>query len=537
MLNHSTLSSRSAPANPWWSLLTRLKIAQRLGMVLGIILLLFLLVAAVGYWGTSSTRNEAVSFVDTKLSLSQQVAQVSLSLARSRAFEKDVILFLGDNVSVGKAKASWQAEQKELNDGLQNLGTMLGGMDAEAQLDDIKQRIKAYQTRFTGILTQVEMGALDNAMAANRLMRAVNADVEAASNAMNQIGQTVAQQANTAKVGLEARYQHLLRAGAVIVLLALALAAVLGWATTLSVVTPLHEGKRVAQSIADGLLYEQIDVRGRDELAELLGALRNMQNSLTVTVSGVQDSISEISTASNEIAQGNHDLSVRTEHQAGNLQTTANNLVHLTDTVQQNASAANQAKTLAQEATQVAEDGGRVMGEVVSTMTGIKQASDKITDIIAVINNLAFQTNILALNAAVEAARAGEQGRGFAVVAGEVRVLAQRSASAAKEIAALIGTSVEQVGQGERRVQAAGDTMQRVVVAIRQVADIVVGIAAASSTQSSSIAEVSGAVVQLDQMTQQNSALVEESAAAAESLREQTERLTQAMQVFKTSAV
>lgn len=320
------------------------------------------------------------------------------------------------------------------------------------------------------------------------------------------------------------------------VLLALALAALLGWAITLSVVTPLQEGVRVAQSIADGRLYELVDVHGRDEMAALLGALRNMQNSLKTTVSGVQASISEISTASGEIAMGNHDLSVRTEHQASNLQETAHNLARLTDTVLQNATSANHAKSLAQEVAQVAEEGGRVMGEVVSTMADIKRASDKITDIIAVINDIAFQTNILALNAAVEAARAGEQGRGFAVVAAEVRVLAQRSASAAKEIGGLIGTSVGQVGQGERKVHAAGDTMQRVVQAIRQLADIVVGIAAASSAQSASIEQVSLAVGQLDQMTQQNSALVEQSAAAAESLREQTVRLTQAVRVFKTAA-
>jgi methyl-accepting chemotaxis protein len=536
MLKHPVLSSQTASSAPWWALLTRLKMAQRLGLVLGVILLLFLLVAAVGYWGTASTRTQALSFVDTKLGLSQQVAQVRLNLARSRGFEKDVILFLGDTVSVGKAKAQWQAEQKQLDDGLQSLSDSLSGNDAAQQVDGIKQKIKAYQTRFSGITTQVEMGALDNAMAANRLMRAVNTDVEAANAAMNDIVQAVSQQADAAKTELDTRYQNLLKAGAVIVVLALALAALLGWAITLSVVTPLKEGIRVAQGIADGRLYERIDVRGRDEMAALLGALRNMQSSLKATVSGVQASISEISTASSEIAMGNQDLSVRTEHQAGNLQETASNLARLTDTVLQNAAAADQAKNLARDATQVAEDGGRVMGEVVTTMADIKQASDKITDIIAVINDIAFQTNILALNAAVEAARAGEQGRGFAVVAGEVRVLAQRSASAAKEIAGLIGTSVEQVGQGERRVQAAGDTMQRVVRAIRQVADIVVGIAAASSAQSASIEQVSQAVGQLDQMTQQNSALVEESAAAAESLREQTVRLTQAMQVFKTAA-
>ena len=536
MLKRPYSPSSALRESPWWTLLTRLKMAQRLGLVLGVILLLFLVVAAVCYWGVSSTRTQASSYVDINVRLSQQVAQVRLNLARSRGFEKDVILFLGDTVTVAKAKAQWQAEQKQLDEGLRVLSDMLASNEATTSLDVIKQKIKVYQTRFSGITTQVDMGALDNPMAANRLMRAVNADIEAADAEMNDIVRAIEQQADAAGAQLDLSYRRLLTAGTAMVLLALALAALLGWAITLSVVTPLQEGVRVAQSIADGRLYELVDVHGRDEMAALLGALRNMQNSLKTTVSGVQASISEISTASGEIAMGNHDLSVRTEHQASNLQETAHNLARLTDTVLQNATSANHAKSLAQEVAQVAEEGGRVMGEVVSTMADIKRASDKITDIIAVINDIAFQTNILALNAAVEAARAGEQGRGFAVVAAEVRVLAQRSASAAKEIGGLIGTSVGQVGQGERKVHAAGDTMQRVVQAIRQLADIVVGIAAASSAQSASIEQVSLAVGQLDQMTQQNSALVEQSAAAAESLREQTVRLTQAVRVFKTAA-
>jgi methyl-accepting chemotaxis protein len=520
----------------WWSPVTRFNMAVRLSLMLGLILTLLVLIAGVGYWGTSSTRAQALNFIDEKVGLVQQVAKVRTSMALSRGYEKDVILFIGDTPSVAKTKNLWLAEQKTLGEGLENLASAVKGTDAEAGVRGIQEGIKGYQTRFGAVMTQVEMGALDNAMAANRLMRAVNADFITADTAMTAIVQTVENQALDAKKQLDTQYEHLLKAGSTIVFVAVLSAALLGWAVTLSIVSPLKHGIRVASGIAAGHLYERIDVTGRDEMAALLTALRSMQDSLKATVSGVKSSVTEISIASSEIASGNQDLSNRTEHQAGNLQETASELTRLTDTVLENAASADKAKQLSIEATHVAEDGGRVMGEVVTTMGGIKQASDKITDIIGVINNIAFQTNILALNAAVEAARAGEQGRGFAVVAAEVRVLAQRSASAAKEIASLIGTSVEQVGNGESRVQAAGETMQRVVLAIRQVAEIVSNIASASSTQSTAIAKVSGAVGQLDQMTQQNSALVEQSAAAAESLRDQAHSLTQAMQVFQTEA-
>lgn len=264
----------------------------------------------------------------------------------------------------------------------------------------------------------------------------------------------------------------------------------------------------------------------------LLHSLMRLSQALQSTVGEIRLATGSISVASGEIAAGNQDLSVRTEHTASNLQRTASSMEHLTSAVRQSAAAARHANQLAATAAEVAARGGQVVGQVVSTMDEINQSSKKIADIISVIDGIAFQTNILALNAAVEAARAGEQGRGFAVVANEVRSLASRSADAAKEIKGLIGASVEKVDSGSRLVSAAGSTMDEIVGSVRKVGDIIGEITAASVAQSDGIVEVNAAIIELDQMTQQNAALVEESAAAAESLKGQTQVLSQAVAVF-----
>jgi methyl-accepting chemotaxis protein len=323
-----------------------------------------------------------------------------------------------------------------------------------------------------------------------------------------------------------------------LVLVVASLAVGLGGAVviTRSVTQPVGEAVAAARVIADNDLSHTLVSDRKDELGDLLRALGQMQTSLRQMVSQVRSSTDSISTASSEIATGNQDLSVRTEQTASNLQMAASSMEQLTGTVKQSADSARQANQLAASAAEVAARGGVVVSKVVSTMDDINASSKKISDIIGVIDGIAFQTNILALNAAVEAARAGEQGRGFAVVAGEVRSLAQRSAQAAKEIKGLIGASVEKVESGSKLVADAGHTMQEIVGSVQRVTDIIGEITAASSEQSDGIGQVNQSVVQLDQMTQQNAALVEQSAAAAESLKEQAARLAKVVGTFRLEA-
>ncbi|TXH91043.1 MAG: HAMP domain-containing protein [Rhodoferax sp.] len=300
-----------------------------------------------------------------------------------------------------------------------------------------------------------------------------------------------------------------------------------------SIRQPLDQANNLAERIANGDLSAQIVNDRQDEFGHLLDSLQHMNQSLARMVSEVRSSTDSIATASAEIAQGNNDLAHRTEQTSANLQAAASSMDHLTGTVQHSADNARQASQLASSASSVAQRGGEVVTQVVSTMQQIDASSKKIADIISVIDGIAFQTNILALNAAVEAARAGEQGRGFAVVASEVRSLAGRSAEAAKEIKALIVTSVEKVETGTQLVTDAGSTMQEIVQSVRRVADVIGEITAAATEQSSGIAGVNQSIGDLDQMTQQNAALVEESAAAAQSLREQANRLQQSVAVFQ----
>jgi methyl-accepting chemotaxis protein len=315
--------------------------------------------------------------------------------------------------------------------------------------------------------------------------------------------------------------------------LAAAAVVAISWRVLRRVAMSLEQASRLARAVADGDLTQKVATDRKDELGELLKALAEMRDSLLTTVSHVRQASDSIGTASAEIASGNQDLSSRTEQAASNLQQTAASMEQLTSTVRNSADAARQANQLAASASEIAVRGGEVVGQVVSTMEQINHSSKKISDIIGTIDGIAFQTNILALNAAVEAARAGEQGRGFAVVAAEVRSLAQRSAAAAREIKDLIGTSVDKVEQGSRLVGDAGQTMGEIVASVQRVTDIIGEITAAAGEQSDGIGQVNVAVTQLDQMTQQNAALVEQSAAAAESLREQAARLARVVQVFR----
>jgi methyl-accepting chemotaxis protein len=313
----------------------------------------------------------------------------------------------------------------------------------------------------------------------------------------------------------------------------LALAGAIAWAISASITGPVARALAVAHTVAAGDLTSRIEVHTRDEMGQLLQALKGMNESLARTVHTVRSGTEMIATASGEVAAGSMDLSSRTEQQAGSLEETASSMEELTSTVRQNADNARQANALAESASNVAARGGAVIEQVVGTMREIHAASGKIADIIGVIDGIAFQTNILALNAAVEAARAGEQGRGFAVVAGEVRNLAQRSAAAAREIKSLIADSTAKVDNGSKLVFDAGGTMREIVDSVRRVTDIMTEITAASQEQSGGIEQINQAITQMDEVTQQNAALVEQTSAAAEAMQDQAARLAQAVSVFR----
>jgi methyl-accepting chemotaxis protein len=322
----------------------------------------------------------------------------------------------------------------------------------------------------------------------------------------------------------------------VLVAVVVALSVLLAWWITRVITVPLALAVVVAGRVANGDLSMSLAVVGKDESAQLMQALSDMRTSLASVVGEVRGNAEGVATASAQIEQGNHDLSQRTEEQAAALEETAASMEELSSTVRQNSENAQQANQLASQASGVAVRGGHEVGAVVATMKSIDEASRRIADIIGVIDSIAFQTNILALNAAVEAARAGEQGRGFAVVASEVRNLAGRSAEAAKEIKALIGTSLDRVRHGGELVDRAGATMKDVVSSIQRVADIVAEISVASREQSSGVSQVGETVTKMDQATQQNAALVEESAAAASSLKAQAQQLVRAVSVFRLTA-
>ncbi len=321
--------------------------------------------------------------------------------------------------------------------------------------------------------------------------------------------------------------------GAVILLSGVVFAVFL----TRGITRPISEAVKVAETVASGDLTSRIDVKSTDETGQLMQALKNMNDNLLNIVSQVRLGTDTIATASAQIAAGNQDLSSRTEEQASSLEETASSMEQMTSTVRQNGDNAQQANQLAKTASDIATKGGAVVAEVVQTMGAINDSSKKMADIINVIDGIAFQTNILALNAAVEAARAGEQGRGFAVVATEVRNLAQRSAGAAREIKTLIDDSVSKVGEGTKLVDQAGSTMTEIVSSIQRVTDIMSEITAATREQVDGIEQINQAVTQMDQVTQQNAALVEEAAAAAESMQDQAGKLVEVVSVFRTGQV
>ncbi|MCC2963030.1 methyl-accepting chemotaxis protein [Massilia sp. IC2-278] len=402
---------------------------------------------------------------------------------------------------------------------------------------------KALAERFAVERKAFVEGGLNPAVAAvrardtARAAEIVNGDMQRLFTPMNKtVTELVELQQTSAKANYEesqAMYRLVLAVCIAGLVFGVLVASVLGWMLVRAIVIPLQAAVKIAGGVAQGDLTQQIEVRSNDETGRLMAALKDMNDSLVEIVTRVRAGTDNIATASSEIADGNLDLSSRTEQQAGSLEETASSMEELTSTVKQNADNARQANMLAGSASEVAGKGGVVVAQVVQTMGAINTSAGKIVEIISVIDGIAFQTNILALNAAVEAARAGEQGRGFAVVAGEVRSLAQRSAAAAKEIKLLIDDSVDKVHHGAALVDQAGATMNEIVQSVSRVTDIMAEITAASQEQTAGIEQVNAAIAQMDQTTQQNAALVEEASAAAQSLQQEASTLARTVGAFR----
>lgn len=452
-------------------------------------------------------------------------------ISRLRTQEMQMVMSVGDEQSRKKYEQRWTEYVAELKKYEADYVKLISTPEEKVLFADY---LKLWDKYVLESRKLIEQSAAGNAEEAKTILRGdssrLNAEMLAVADKIVQVNSEGGIAAYHLGEQIYANSRELI-IGVIVATIALGLMLAYGIARV--VARPLQEAVKVAKTVASGDLTSDIQVKTKDETGELLQALKEMNASLLSVVTEVRTGTDLIATATTEIANGNLDLSARTESQAGSLEETASSMEELTSTVKQNSDNARQANQLSHSASAVAQKGGDVVSQVVDTMGSINESSKKIVDIIAVIDGIAFQTNILALNAAVEAARAGEQGRGFAVVASEVRNLAQRSASAAKEIKTLINDSVEKVDLGTRLVDQAGITMNEVVESVRRVSDIISEITAAGAEQSSGIDQINTAIIQMDQVTQQNAALVEEAAAAAGALQEQAANLSRIVGVFK----
>jgi methyl-accepting chemotaxis protein len=513
--------------------LNNLAIGPRLALAFGSVVALMALLAAlmVGRLQLLSEDNSKVVQLQQRAATAGEWRSlVDLNISRALAIAKssgmpEVDGFLSPQMKVTSDRIS--VLQKDLTESIDSEA-------GKALLATIADKRQVYVAARAEVLAHIK-GA-DALAAQNTLTAKMLPAAEAYVSSIDALAKYQQELVVAGMANVEADVSGAVRLQLVALAIAAGLSALFGWAITRSITLPLHRTVLATERIASGDLSGRITADGRDEMATMQRSLLTMQESLRSLVGEVQSGSESISTASTQIATGNQDLSSRTEQTAGSLQQAASSLEQLTGTVGQTAESARTANQLANAASTAAQRGGSVVAQVVSTMDEINASSKKIADIIGTIDGIAFQTNILALNAAVEAARAGEQGRGFAVVASEVRSLAQRSAQAAREIKGLIQASVEKVETGTRLVQDAGSAMGDIVGGVQRVTDVIGEISAATSEQNSGLRLVNEAVAGLEQMTQQNAALVEESAAAAESLNDQVKRLGGLVGTFRLQA-
>jgi len=507
--------------------LVNLKVSVRLGLGFGLLLMLMTVMAVLGMSRIENIKNNLDNIVEHDVAAMGNVTEMREAVNAIAIATRNVVM-LTDTEAIAAETNRIDRAWKYYESTAASLSAMVGN---ETLLGSVNEASAATRPLFDKV-TQLA-GENKKSEATHFLLKEVQPSLSRWYEAMNDI---LTERENIIEESTDAAHSAYNFARWLVISLAgaaLVLGTLTAWLIARSIIRPLHRAVEIASAVSKGDLTQLIEVKSKDETGQLLKALKEMNENLIGIVGGVRSTTDSITVASQQVAQGNADLSQRTEEQASNLEETASSMEELTSTVRQNAENARQANQLAANASGVAVKGGHAVSDVVQTMASISASSKKIVDIIGVIEGIAFQTNILALNAAVEAARAGEQGRGFAVVASEVRNLAQRSAEAAKEIKDLIGDSVKKVDSGSKQVDQAGATMEEIVNAVKHVTDIMSEIANASSEQSAGIEQVNKAIAQMDEATQQNAALVEEASAAAESMQEQAKGLYQAVSVFK----
>jgi len=520
----------------WITWLRGFSIRSRLIACMALVVAIGTIVGVGMSWRLLSLKGEFDAFAQQEFTATQRMATLALNLSKVRGHEKAAIINTGDSVTAENHFKAWKQALADSTKAAQDLVAAAPTAQIREQAETVKGKLETYGKGLTPTLDLIVSNALGSSAEAYQSSEPARAEadqVEAIAAKLNGEVIEVADRhrdtvADEVTAAITALWALLMSPGIIFLPL-------MG-ATIYSITRPLKRAEDITQAIAHGDLTREIHPNGKDEIAHLMTSMKTMQDGLRQMVASVRDSSESMLTASTEIAAGNQDLSTRTEQTASNLQEAASSMDQLSKTVEHSADSANEANHLATTASQRASAGGEVVGSVVQHMNDISEASRKIADIIGVIDGIAFQTNILALNAAVEAARAGEQGRGFAVVAGEVRSLAQRSAEAAREIKGLIGQSTERVEMGSQKVREAGEVMSEIVNAIQRVSLAMAEVADATRQQSSGIGQVTQSVTQLDHMTQQNAALVEQSAAAADSLRQQAMDLSQTVQRFHIHA-
>jgi methyl-accepting chemotaxis protein len=499
----------------------------------GLILVMAAILVGLGGFGTYVGRAALDGLSHRLIPASNISVAARTQLIEGKTATSTLIASIFNKDGLAASKRAYDVAQTGLDKAMSDFAQIATEQKSKDNLAKFQSLIADYRKAVKPVADKLLADSYPDAQTALEDMKAADKAYDPAYEMLKGIESDLSARGTAAFEKVDAIVSTLFTALIIAFVLSLVLGSALAISLTRSIVFPLYDAKHFAERIASGDLSDAPRVEGTDEAAAVMHALVSMQSSLADIVGQVREAAESIQTASSEVASGNMDLSQRTEQTASNLQQTSSQMTELTGRVSQSADSAMTAKQLAGTAAETAGRGGSVVARVVTTMGDINSASKKIADIIGTIDGIAFQTNILALNAAVEAARAGEQGRGFAVVAGEVRLLAGRSAEAAREIKALIGASVEKVEAGTLLVNDAGATMSDIVGSVQKVSDIISEISHSAVEQSQGISQVNGTVTELDQMTQQNAALVEESAAAAQSLKEQAVRLSGLVSGFK----